>query len=235
MKNYETDQSGELLGPGTDLIISLLGVLLLALAMYAAKDGSLVKIESYQIETIKKVAAALDAEYFLVEKDGKSVYNLYLSGKTMNVDSTPHLTIENDITLQRITFGEELLFNSGEFTLISNGGTMLDSIGSVLVEVGPEVIEEILIQGHTDTRGEDAFNIGLGADRSITVLSILLKHIDPHRFLISATTFGPYKPVSRLESNREWDDTKTIQANATKQDKALNRRTDIVLNYRENI
>jgi len=235
MSTKYTEESSELLGPGTDLIISLLGVLLLALAMYAAKDGSVVKIEKHQIETIKRITTRLNGNYQKITDSTGTKYHIYIDSDTAK--DTADIIVSNDVTLQRITFGEKILFKKTQWKLLPKGETVISRFSSIIFETGSEIIEEIIIQGHTDIDGNDNENMLLGAKRAISVMNHLTSNdqLSPHEFLMSATSFGPYKPVQRKEGDTSWTKDRTLRANNSRIEKKLNRRIDIILNYSEDI
>lgn len=230
MKKYTNTENNDLLGPGTDLIISLLGVLLMAVSIYAAKQGNIVKVKEYQEETIKRIAEKFPEGQYASK--GENLYGIYIKGDTLQ---EPDILIHNDITLQRISFGEHILFKFGKPILKPGAENIIDKVSAVINITGNGVIEEINIHGHADSSGNEYANLKLGADRALRVFDIMTKQINPHQYLISASTFGEYKPTARAEKNTTWSKTKTKNANKLKQQRAKNRRTDIVLNYRENL
>jgi outer membrane protein OmpA-like peptidoglycan-associated protein len=74
-------------------------------------------------------------------------------------------------------------------------------------------INKIRIEGHTDNRGKEAYNIDLSRRRAESVLRFLeLKGIDSRR--MDAKGFGPTQPVA---------------PNKTRAGRAKNRRVDFVI------
>ena len=82
---------------------------------------------------------------------------------------------------------------------------VLDSLVTFLQEHSNIIVE---IQGHTDSKGSDRYNLGLSQRRAESVRNYLIMHgIDPIRLV--AKGYGENYPVA---------------SNATEQGRALNRR-----------
>jgi chemotaxis protein MotB len=118
----------------------------------------------------------------------------------------------------KVNMVDEILFDSGRATIKPQGIKVLDRVGKVLLNVKDQAIR---IEGHTD-------NVPIGAElektyptnwelsvaRATAVTRYLQEKIgvDPH--LISATGYGPYRPIA---------------SNETEQGRTRNRRIEIVL------
>ncbi|HHB93293.1 MAG TPA: hypothetical protein ENK59_08805 [Thioploca sp.] len=149
-----------------------------------------------------------------------------------------------DTTLQEqtISFGSSVLFTSGKAKLKLRGRDILTTVGNVIKNKLP-AIQEIQIQGHADITAPKKYNINsqksqeynlkLASERALEVFLFLKEElaINPAKVLMSATSFGSYKPVSRTaEDKYTWERIKTENDNNDK--KQLNRRIEIVLTYR---
>ena len=77
-------------------------------------------------------------------------------------------------------------------------------------------------------------NLHLAALRAIEVFNFLQNKIkiDPAKHLMSATSFGEYKPVQRSVRDSTYTPEKLKRHNNTKKLKAQNRRMEILLFYR---
>ena len=77
-------------------------------------------------------------------------------------------------------------------------------------------------------------NLHLAALRAIEVYTFLQEqiHIDPATHLMSATSFGEYKPVQRSVRDSTYTPEKLKMHNSSKALKAQNRRMEILLFYR---
>ncbi|MBN1500382.1 MAG: OmpA family protein [Spirochaetes bacterium] len=114
-----------------------------------------------------------------------------------------------------INIDDQISFDSGSDTLKKEVMKALDKIASILQEY-PEY--QIIIEGHTDNipikSSRFADNWQLSTGRALSVLRYILKNtkLDQRRF--SAAGYGEFQP---------------IVANDTKENRALNRRVDIVV------
>jgi len=226
------NQGGEILGPGTDLVIALLGVLLMTVAINAKIHEEemeyLTQIREQQLEIIHDIANSYpNSKLDSITRDS---FQIFIEQRNLS----PDITIQNDISLQRISFGDQILFDSGASTLKYEGRKALRKAGKA-VKNKIDYIEEILIQGHTDTDGKRDENLDLGSKRAINVFKFLADDVEikPSENLMSATTFGYYKPINRKLSDKTFNQRKINNANLNNRLKDKNRRIDIVLNYRE--
>ncbi len=149
-----------------------------------------------------------------------------------------------DTTLQeqKISFGSSVLFTSGKAKLKVRGRDILTTVGNVIKTKLP-AIQEIQIQGHADitapkqydidSQQSQEYNLKIASERALEVFLFLKEQleINPAKILMSATSFGSYKPVSRTaEDNYTWE--RIRLENDDKDKKQLNRRIEIVLTYR---
>lgn len=145
--------------------------------------------------------------------------------------SEGEMRIVIDGNLQRFTFSDQVLFDSGEAVLKQSGREILATVGILLRahrymrdEEGrrQELYKSIQINGHTDNVPiqTDRFpsNWELSSARAMAVLRFFEdeSHIDSSVML--ATGYGEYHPVA---------------SNQTPQGRALNRRIEVVLVYSE--
>ena len=107
-----------------------------------------------------------------------------------------------------LTLGD-VLFDSGEATLAQSAARNIDKIASFMVE-NPE--RQAVIEGHTDSLGDDDFNMDLSRDRAFAVLAALL---DAGVLSSRITTegFGESRPVAN---------------NNTSEGRQQNRRVEII-------
>jgi chemotaxis protein MotB len=113
-----------------------------------------------------------------------------------------------------VSLQENLLFPSGSAEVNPKGKEALSKLASVL-NINPEITVDI--EGHTDSipiRGKYRDNWELSLARSASIVRILTVDymVDPTR--VVASGHSQYDPV---------------QSNSTKEGRALNRRTDIIL------
>lgn len=222
-------------GPGTDLVLSLVAVLVLVvfalntdlLKLRSQRDEQGLDIEAVreaQREVIDAIAQTFDAE---VKSPAPGTYEIQLGSS-----SGPDVVIKNEATLQRIRFGSHVLFDTDEYKLQPRGERILEGFARAL---SPHLnqIQEIHLEGHADTRKTTRYesNLVLASWRAMEVFQFLQRRgIDPTRHLMSATSFGEYDPVDRI-GRASYNGTLLAAANDTKQERTLNRRIEVILVY----
>lgn len=129
--------------------------------------------------------------------------------KTAGVDIDAVAAINSVIKLD---IAADVLFGVALFNLKETATKTLDSISKILKQVPNATI---LIEGHTDSDGTDAYNVELSKNRCIAVMERLRKSIeDDDRFDFEIRAYGESKP-------------RVI--NDTPENKRLNRRVEIVV------
>jgi flagellar motor protein MotB len=225
-------------------------------------------IKSKQLSTINLIANKY-CDYLKEEniiKDHNNYEKLEILNPIVYIASSGTINIEKpekydfkfiyDLTEQKITFSEQILFNSGESSLRERGEKVLDIVGIRILEQIKN-IREIQIIGHADINvpsSEDRdnpdyrkFNLELAADRAISVFTFFRDEVGIKPYnnsesgeslgtLMSATSFGEYVPVARSENLYEedgsyWSWEKINQENVGEK-KDLNRRVEIIIKYK---
>jgi len=109
-----------------------------------------------------------------------------------------------------ITFNEGLQFKVASYTIQSNSTENVDDLSRILAKY-PDT--DILIEGHTDSDGEEEMNQNLSVQRASAVQSALIKNgIDIRR--ISTIGYGETQPISD---------------NSTAKGKQENRRVEVAI------
>jgi flagellar motor protein MotB len=230
--NSLTQNSTDMFGPGTDLIVSLVAVLMIMFALQDTVNFKLVR--QNQLKVMKEIAAIYNS-IPIPALEQEDTYFIFTDLRKEN-----KIVIQNDATLQRISFGSDILFDSGKAELKDKGKEILIKFSSVFSN-GKKLglIKEIQIQGHADTDplyNYKGGNLGLAADRAIAVFDQFQSlNINPNAYVISITSFGEHMPVERLREDLGYNSGKLQKHNATEKQKNLNRRIEIVLNYRKRI
>ena len=118
----------------------------------------------------------------------------------------------------KVNMVDEILFDSGRATIKPQGVKVLERVGKVLLNVKDQIIR---IEGHTDNVPIGAglatkypTNWELSVARATAVTRYLQEKIGVNPSLISATGYGPYRPIA---------------SNETEQGRTRNRRIEIVL------
>jgi outer membrane protein OmpA-like peptidoglycan-associated protein len=147
------------------------------------------------------------------------------------------VTIYNRVTDQVLTFSDRILFPKNIADLNPQGMKVLSVVGRA-IKNRHKAVKELQIQGHADPDPTSRFssNLELAALRAMSVFSFLQDSlgIDPTHYLMSATSFGEYKPVGRTGDEPGYDAGVLRKANADSVQKAMNRRIEILLFYRLN-
>ncbi len=138
-----------------------------------------------------------------------------LKGAVGNMDDED-INIKVDKGVVYIDISDKLLFKSGRYEVTSQAKTVLGKVAAVLKNQ-PDI--EFMVEGHTDNvpyvgGGVLADNWDLSVKRATTIVKMLQKQygLDPAK--MAAAGRGEYKPVAD---------------NSTKEGKAANRRTRIVI------
>ena len=196
---------------------------------------AIAKVEKKQEAIIRAIAEAYNVKWEDVEKPQDEETESDFFKIRLEDDGDTEILIRNEATLQRYSFSDRILFEPDRYDLKEEGKETLRVVGRE-IRKNLKDIKEIQIQGHADP-DPPAFvpsNLHLGALRAIEVYKFLQKtiQIDPARHLMSATSFGEYKPVKRLTDDRTYNRQKLMQHNSNRGLKTKNRRIEILLFYR---
>jgi flagellar motor protein MotB len=125
------------------------------------------------------------------------------------------ISVDTDLNLLQITFGEEILFERGKHTLRARGQTMLRRVANVIREVDDStdspLYDQIQIEGHTDSMRMTQpqyphNNWELSTARALEVLTFLTRRSDPRlsEKRMSVNGYADTRPidVSNHEKNR---------------------------------
>ncbi len=119
-----------------------------------------------------------------------------------------------------IVINESLVFEYGSYAVKKEAKPLLDTLAKALGNVldDPDVranIDTIVIQGHTDERGTEAFNWDLSAKRSTAVLDYLF---DANRILadsygryFSASAYSKYRPIDSAPTEAAYQQNRRIE------------------------
>jgi outer membrane protein OmpA-like peptidoglycan-associated protein len=110
-----------------------------------------------------------------------------------------------------ITLDGSVLFVSGKSELLPIAQKKLDDVAKALNDVDES--QKVVIEGHTDSNGDDAFNMTLSQQRADSVRTYLVSRgVKPER--ITASGKGETQPLA---------------TNATPEGRANNRRVEIII------
>ncbi len=213
-----------------DMMLGLVLVLCLALFLVAAVMAvgtvNLKEVEGRQMKMVESIASDYGVKPKLLPENR---FGIYFTGA-----NDPDIEIDNDLSSQRITFSDKILFEPDHTELKPEGQQVLNVVGGKLrAQLG--LIREIQIQGHADTKPSQRYrsNVELTANRAIAVFDFLKDKvgIKPAEHLMSVTSFGEYKSVQR-KADADYDLNKLEVDNGSDELRRRNRRIELVLIYR---
>ncbi len=169
-------------------------------------------------ETLKKVPPA----YFVNVKTLKDSMNLAVSYNLKNSMDTSTLEDDEDIsinineTVVMISISDKMLFNSASYKVSDKANNILQKIADV---INSEPSVEVMVEGHTDSKSIHTSKIEDNWDLSVLrATSVVRKlqedyNVAPEKLIASGRSF--YHPLA--------------ENNDTKENRAINRRTRIVI------
>jgi outer membrane protein OmpA-like peptidoglycan-associated protein len=121
------------------------------------------------------------------------------------------------VTADSINLEEKVYFSSGRATIQRRSYGLLDDIAAVLNQY--PAIKKVRVEGHTDSQGNDDYNMRLSQDRAQAVVDYLASHgVEADRLV--AKGFGETKPIAD---------------NGTSDGRAKNRRVAITILEQETV
>lgn len=174
------------------------------------------RLEQLQKDLADRSARVDELEGVIAAKDAKMRGLKDAISKALTDFEGKGLTVEQRDGKVYVSLENKLLFDSGSWTVGSNGTTAVKQLGNVLAQ-NPEIA--VLIEGHTDNvpyggSGNLVGNWDLSAKRATAIVNILRlnKDIDPKN--LTAAGRGEYAPIVE---------------NDTPENKAKNRRIEVIL------
>jgi outer membrane protein OmpA-like peptidoglycan-associated protein len=133
-----------------------------------------------------------------------------------NLDSNPEIryktAIREDIVIPRFTLDANLLFTKGGAGLRAEAK---QSMQGIVEFIGMFTPSKVVIEGHTDSDGNDKDNLTLSEERANSMRSFL---VDTYEFIspgmVEAIGYGEERPIA---------------PNDSEQNKGINRRVEIVI------
>ncbi len=185
-------------------------------SLLANLDSIKVQLEAKEQELNEKEARLLELQNILSQKDEevKALKNKVALALQGFVDKGLNVHEKNGKVY--VSMEEKLLFASGSWRIGSGGLEAIEELGKVLAI---DTTINVMIEGHTDDvpykgSGDAKDNWDLSVLRATSVLKALIKNqaINPQR--VTAAGRGEFVPIA---------------SNETKEDRAKNRRTEIIL------
>ncbi len=137
---------------------------------------------SEQLAEAKKARAEAEERY-------REAMRKLAEAAALNVKEEPRGTV--------IVLPGNVLFESGKSMLTSGAQQKLTLIAGTLAPQAEE--HDIVVEGHTDSRGSRDFNMQLSLDRAQTVMNFLVSRGVPAE-AVTAVGIGPDRPIADNES-----------------------------------
>lgn len=174
--------------------------------MKANLEATLAKLPPEELEGAKTLKDSMNVAI---------AHNLKKSISESNVENEGDINVNIDQTVVMISVADSLLFRSGSYNVSSKANPILAKLADV-INAEPSI--DVMIEGHTDSKGihtEDIIdNWDLSVKRSTAIVRILQNKykVDPARLIPSGRS--SYVPLTD---------------NSTYQNRARNRRTNIII------
>jgi len=179
------------------------------------KDASISDLNKYKKELEEELAGRekriKDLESAIKERDAQTeALRSKLYDALKGFADAGDLGVEIRNGKVYVSLSQKLLFASGSSKIDKRGLDALKSIAGILSK-STEL--SILVEGHTDSDGDDKLNWDLSSNRAMSVTQELIKNgVEPAR--LSAAGRGEHAPKA---------------SNSDEKGKAVNRRTEIIL------
>ncbi|MCO4744115.1 MAG: OmpA family protein [Proteobacteria bacterium] len=105
------------------------------------------------------------------------------------------------VTQERIEITEKVFFDTNESTIKAESFGLLDEVAAILTERSD--IVRVRIEGHTDSRGEEGFNLDLSRHRAAAVRDYLIEGgVSETR--LGSEGFGESQPIDPADGEAAW-------------------------------
>lgn len=189
-------------------------------SQYISVDGVAV-ISNDVKQKMRNTLKNVDPNTVSGAKTLKDSMNLALSHNIQKTIDTSNLNDEDDIdiaideTVVMISISDKLLFNTASYTVSNKANDVLKKLADV---INSEPSIEVMIEGHTDSRTINTPRISDNWDLSV------LRATSVARKLQKEFSVSPDKLIASGRSSY-----KPLTSNETKEDRAKNRRTRIII------
>jgi chemotaxis protein MotB len=142
-------------------------------------------------------------------------YNLQKSLDNSTLNEDEDIAIDIDETVVMISISDKMLFNTGSYVISNKANAILQKLADV---INSEPSLEVMVEGHTDARSINTEKIKDNWDLSV------LRATSVVRKLQDKYNVAPEKLIAAGRSSYN-----PVASNDTKEDRAKNRRTRIVI------
>lgn len=139
---------------------------------------------------------------------------------TVDKDTESEVTIELKaskikVTKTRIDLAEKVYFETASDQIQEQSFAMLDEVAQVLID-HPE-LTKMKIEGHTDSRGNDAYNLDLSQRRAASVMQYLIDGgVEDGR--LESEGYGETKPLDPAENKAAWEKNRRVEISILERD-----------------
>ena len=112
------------------------------------------------------------------------------------------------LTRDKIEINEKVYFETNKAVIKPESFSLLDEVAAVLRKY-PQ-LKKVEVQGHTDSRGSDTYNLELSDRRARAVKAYLVqREIDPAR--LDSRGYGESNPVDPAENTEAWSKNRRVE------------------------
>ncbi len=189
-------------------------------AQFVTVDGVAVisnDVKKQMRATLKNVAPGKLSEAKTL-KDSMNLalsYNLQKSMDTNTLNEDEDIAIDIDETVVMISISDKLLFNTASYNVSSKANDILQKLANI---INSEPSIEVMVEGHTDARTINTPKLADNWDLSVMRATSVVRKLQ------NEFNVAPEKLIASGRSSYQ-----PLVSNDTKEDRAKNRRTRIVI------
>ena len=189
-------------------------------AQFVTVDGVAVisnDVKKQMRATLKNVAPGKLSEAKTL-KDSMNLalsYNLQKSLDTNTLNEDEDIAIDIDETVVMISISDKLLFNTASYNVSSKANDILQKLANI---INSEPSIEVMVEGHTDARTINTPKLADNWDLSVMRATSVVRKLQ------NEFNVAPEKLIASGRSSYQ-----PLVSNDTKEDRAKNRRTRIVI------
>jgi chemotaxis protein MotB len=189
-------------------------------AKFVTVDGAAVisnDVKKQIRKTLKNVAPGKLSEAKTL-KDSMNLalsYNLQKSLDTSSLNEDEDIAIDIDETLVMISISDKLLFNTASYNISNKANDILQKLANI---INSEPSIEVMVEGHTDARTINTPKLADNWDLSVMRATSVVRKLQ------NDYNVAPEKLIASGRSSYQ-----PLVSNDTKDDRAKNRRTRIVI------
>ncbi len=189
-------------------------------AQFVTVDGVAVisnDVKKQMRATLKNVAPGKLSEAMTL-KDSMNLalsYNLQKSMDTNTLNEDEDIAIDIDETVVMISISDKLLFNTASYNVSSKANDILQKLANI---INSEPSIEVMVEGHTDARTINTPKLADNWDLSVMRATSVVRKLQ------NEFNVAPEKLIASGRSSYQ-----PLVSNDTKEDRAKNRRTRIVI------